>query len=123
MTGERTVVSPGHGAHAGRGFVEASLVQFRSIAALATRVHAGDIDLETALDAAPWPGEPSREPLERALAQLRGELGSVPPQTTGDSGPSCRAGPTPFTPALPVTPVGVKRRSSRQGVDSLIRAK
>ena len=74
MTSEDTVVSPGHGAHAGRGFVEASLEQFRSIAALATRVHAGDLDLEAALDAAPWPGEPSREPLERALAQLRGEL-------------------------------------------------
>jgi glyoxylase-like metal-dependent hydrolase (beta-lactamase superfamily II) len=74
MTSEDTVVSPGHGAHAGRGFVEASLEQFRSIAALASRVHAGGLDLEGALDAAPWPGEPSLEPLERALAQLRGEL-------------------------------------------------
>jgi hypothetical protein len=54
--------------------VEASLEQFRSIAALASRVYAGGLDLEGALDAAPWPGEPSREPLERALAQLRGEL-------------------------------------------------
>jgi glyoxylase-like metal-dependent hydrolase (beta-lactamase superfamily II) len=74
LTGERTVVSPGHGAHAGRRFVEASLEQFRSVAALASRVHTGDLDLKMALDAAPWPGEPSREPLERALAQLRGEL-------------------------------------------------
>jgi glyoxylase-like metal-dependent hydrolase (beta-lactamase superfamily II) len=74
LTGERTVVVPGHGAHARRPFVEASLVQFRSIASLARRVQAGALDLEAALAAAPWPGEPSREPLERALAQLRGEL-------------------------------------------------
>jgi glyoxylase-like metal-dependent hydrolase (beta-lactamase superfamily II) len=74
MTGERTVVVPGHGAHAGTAFVEASLEQFRAIAALARRVRGGELDLEAALAAAPWPGEPSREPLERALAQLRGEL-------------------------------------------------
>lgn len=74
MTGEGTVVVPGHGSHAGRGFVEASLGQFRAVASLAARVHAGELDLEAAMVAAPWPGGASREPLERALAQLRGEL-------------------------------------------------
>ncbi len=74
MTGERTVVSPGHGDHAGRAFVEASLAQFRSIATLASRVHAGDLDLEAAIAAAPFSVEAAREPIERALAQLRGEL-------------------------------------------------
>jgi glyoxylase-like metal-dependent hydrolase (beta-lactamase superfamily II) len=74
MTGDRTVVSPGHGDHAGRAFVELSLDQFRSIAALASRVHAGDQDLEAAMAAAPFSAEAAREPIERALAQLRGEL-------------------------------------------------
>ena len=72
MTGERTVVSPGHGDHAGREFVEASLAQFRAIATLASRVHAGDLDLEAAMAGAPYPAEAAREPIERALAQLRG---------------------------------------------------
>ena len=44
------------------------------IAALAVRVQAGDLDLEAALAAGPYPAEAAREPLERALAQLRGEL-------------------------------------------------
>jgi glyoxylase-like metal-dependent hydrolase (beta-lactamase superfamily II) len=74
LTGDQTVVSPGHGDHAGRAFVEMSLTQFRSIAALASRVHAGDLDLESAIAAAPFPAEAAREPIERALAQLRGEL-------------------------------------------------
>jgi glyoxylase-like metal-dependent hydrolase (beta-lactamase superfamily II) len=74
LTGERTVVTPGHGDHAGRAFVEASLAQFRAIATLASRVHAGDLDLEAAIAAAPFPAESAREPIERALAQLRGDL-------------------------------------------------
>jgi len=74
LTGDRTVVVPGHGDHAGRAFVEASLAGFRDVAALARRVAAGELDLEAALAIGPWPGEPSREPLERGLAQLRGEL-------------------------------------------------
>ncbi len=74
LVGERTVVVPGHGDHAGRGFVEASLNAFRSIAALATRVHAGELDLEAAIAQSPYPPAPSREPLERAVLQLRGEL-------------------------------------------------
>lgn len=74
VTGEQTVVVPGHGDHAGRGFVETSLESFRALAALARRVHAGELDLEAAVAAAPYEAATAREPLERALAQLRGEL-------------------------------------------------
>ena len=74
LTGERTIVSPGHGDQAGRAFVETSLGQFRSIATLASRVHAGDLDIEAAIAGAPYPAASAREPIERALAQLRGEL-------------------------------------------------
>jgi glyoxylase-like metal-dependent hydrolase (beta-lactamase superfamily II) len=74
LTGERTVVSPGHGDHGGRSFVETSVAQFRAIATLASRAHAGDLDLEAAIAEAPYPADAAREPIERALAQLRGEL-------------------------------------------------
>ena len=74
MTGDRTVVVPGHGDHAGRSFVAASLDGFRAIAALAEGVHGGMLDLESAIAVAPYPAAAAREPLERALAQLRGEL-------------------------------------------------
>ena len=59
---------------AGRAFAAASLDAFRAIAALAGRVHAGELDLEAAVREAPYPAPDAREPLERALAQLRGEL-------------------------------------------------
>ncbi|HEY6571414.1 MAG TPA: MBL fold metallo-hydrolase [Candidatus Limnocylindrales bacterium] len=72
--GERTVVVPGHGAHAGRAFVEASLVEISAIADLATRVHAGGLTLDDAVSAAPYAAGPARESIERGLAQLRGEL-------------------------------------------------
>ncbi|HYO45040.1 MAG TPA: MBL fold metallo-hydrolase [Candidatus Limnocylindrales bacterium] len=74
MTGPATVVVPGHGDPAGRAFVEGQLAAFRAIAALATRVHARELDLAAAIAAAPYPAAAAREPLERALAQLRGEL-------------------------------------------------
>lgn len=76
--GERTVVVPGHGAHAGRPFVSASIDELRAVAALARRVHGGEVSLEEAVGAAPWPPAAAREPLERALAQLRGELDELP---------------------------------------------
>lgn len=69
-----TVVVPGHGRVSDRTFAAAQMVAFREIAALATRVHEGSLDLDAALEAAPWPGEGSREGLVRGLAQLRGEL-------------------------------------------------
>jgi glyoxylase-like metal-dependent hydrolase (beta-lactamase superfamily II) len=74
MTGERTAVVPGHGAAAGRAFVEASVRDLQVLAALAARVHGGDLDVAAALAEAPYPAAEAREPLERALAQLRGEL-------------------------------------------------
>jgi len=74
LVGERTVVVPGHGDPAGLSFVLSSLEAFRSVASLAGRVHAGQLDLDAAMALGPYPGEPSREPLERAVAQLRGEL-------------------------------------------------
>ena len=74
MTGPATVVVPGHGDPAGRAFVEGQLEAFRAIAGLATRVHDGALDLEAAVAAAPYPAAAAREPLERAIAQLRGEL-------------------------------------------------
>jgi glyoxylase-like metal-dependent hydrolase (beta-lactamase superfamily II) len=75
LTGERTVVVPGHGDHAGRAFVEASLTGFRAVAAAAQRVHAGELAIDDVLPLIPYPRAAALEPLERALAQLRGELG------------------------------------------------
>ncbi len=74
LIGERTVVVPGHGAHADRAFVEASIAEIAAVASLAQRVHAGGLSLEAAVDAAPYSAAPARAALERALAQLRGAL-------------------------------------------------
>ena len=73
-TGDATVVVPGHGDHAGRAFVERQAGEVAANATLARRVHAGVLDLEAAIAASPYPADAAREPLERALAQLRGEL-------------------------------------------------
>ena len=67
-------VVPGHGAIGDRAFVEAQLGEFRAIESLARRVDAGELDIEAAIKASPYSPETSRDPLERALAQLRGEL-------------------------------------------------
>jgi glyoxylase-like metal-dependent hydrolase (beta-lactamase superfamily II) len=74
LVGERTVVVPGHGDHAGRAFVERSLAEIRAIADLALMVQRGEASLDDAIAEAPYPAAAAREPLERALAQLRGEL-------------------------------------------------
>lgn len=71
LVGEGTVVVPGHGAHAGRAFVESQVSGFHQVVTLARRVAAGELDLEEAVEAAPYPAKDAREPLERALAQLR----------------------------------------------------
>lgn len=68
------VVAPGHGDVAGRAFVEEQLADLRSIAALAWEVQGGGRSLDDAIAAAPYPPVDAQEPLERALAQLRGEL-------------------------------------------------
>lgn len=72
------VVVPGHGDHAGRGFAESQAASFATLATLARAVHAGELALEEAVAAHPFPDlppEPARPAFERALVQLRGELG------------------------------------------------
>jgi len=71
------VVVPGHGAHAGRAFVEEQAAAIARLAALARRIAAGELSLDDAVWQTPFPAYPAeavRQPLERALAQLRGEL-------------------------------------------------
>jgi glyoxylase-like metal-dependent hydrolase (beta-lactamase superfamily II) len=72
------VVVPGHGDHAGAAFARSQAASFAALATLAQRVHASEISLDEALaDETPFPGESRaglRQPLERALEQLRGEL-------------------------------------------------
>jgi glyoxylase-like metal-dependent hydrolase (beta-lactamase superfamily II) len=71
------VVVPGHGDHAGRSFVEEQASAIAEVAALARRVHAGDLTLDDAVALTPFPAYPAndvRRPLARALAQLRGEI-------------------------------------------------
>ena len=67
-------VVPGHGSVGGRAFVEEQLVAQRETAALARRLHAGELDLEAAVRLAPFSAGAAREAFERGLAQLRGEL-------------------------------------------------
>jgi len=74
LVNAKTVVVPGHGDHAGHPFAAASLTAFTELAALARQIHAGELDLEAATATAPYPAESARAPLERALAQLRGEI-------------------------------------------------
>jgi glyoxylase-like metal-dependent hydrolase (beta-lactamase superfamily II) len=74
LTTERTVVIPGHGDVGDRTFAAGQAAEIAAVAALARHVHAGSLDLEAAIAASPFAPEQSREPLERALAQLRGEL-------------------------------------------------
>jgi glyoxylase-like metal-dependent hydrolase (beta-lactamase superfamily II) len=68
------VVVPGHGDHADRAFVVRSMVEIRGIAELATLVHDGTINLDDAVLRTAYPADAAREPIERAVAQLRGEL-------------------------------------------------
>jgi glyoxylase-like metal-dependent hydrolase (beta-lactamase superfamily II) len=74
---DRGVVVPGHGDHAGRAFADGQAASIEAIATLAARVHAGQIGLEEALASHPFPEFPpgdARRPIQRALAQLRGEV-------------------------------------------------
>ncbi|MBI3745440.1 MAG: MBL fold metallo-hydrolase [Chloroflexi bacterium] len=67
-------VVPGHGSVGDRAFVERQLREFRAVADLAERLHAGRLDRDAALDGMPYPRDVAVQPLDRALAQLRGEL-------------------------------------------------
>lgn len=70
----RGPVVPGHGAIGDRSFVEDQLAGFLEIARLGREVNAGRLSLDDAIAGSPFDRETSREPLERTLAQLRGEL-------------------------------------------------
>lgn len=67
-------VVPGHGSIGDLAFVERQAAEFRAIAELAGRVHGGELALDEACRLAPYPAGDARQPIERALAQLRGEL-------------------------------------------------
>jgi len=71
------IVVPGHGDHAGRDFAKSQADSIAAVADLGRRVHAGEVSLDDAVAAHPFPGFPpedARGPLVRALAQLRGEV-------------------------------------------------
>jgi len=69
-------VVPGHGEVGDRAFAESQLAGFLEIARLGREVNAGRLTLDDAIAASPFDAATSREPLERTLAQLRGELDS-----------------------------------------------
>jgi glyoxylase-like metal-dependent hydrolase (beta-lactamase superfamily II) len=74
---ERGVVVPGHGDHAGRWFADAHVTWLTALADLARRVHAGEITIDDAIAAHPFPEQPAEEargPFKRAIAQLEGTL-------------------------------------------------
>jgi len=70
----RGPVVPGHGEVADRRFVDAQLAAFLELARLGREIDGGRLTLDDAVAASPFGRETSRGPLERALAQLRGEL-------------------------------------------------
>jgi glyoxylase-like metal-dependent hydrolase (beta-lactamase superfamily II) len=72
-----SVVVPGHGDHAGRSFAESQAASLLGLTTLARDVAAGQLTLDEAVARTPFPAYPPdavRRPLERALAQLRGDL-------------------------------------------------
>ena len=74
------VIVPGHGDHAGRDFADAQASSFAALAQLARRIHDGEMSFEDAIATHPFPDFPpedAQRPLKRALAQLRGEVGSA----------------------------------------------
>lgn len=71
------VVVPGHGDHGGVEFVHAQRAAFRALADLGREIHAGELDLESAVTRTPFPAYPPEDvrwPLQRTLDQLRGAL-------------------------------------------------
>ena len=74
---DRGVVVPGHGDHAGWAFADAQAASIAALATLGARVWAGEITVEDAIAAHPFPEHPpddARQPLQRAVAQLRDEV-------------------------------------------------
>ena len=74
-------VVPGHGDVGDRGFAVRSMVEIRTIAELAGLVHNGSLGIDDAVLRTPYPADAARAPLDRALAQIRGELDRATPLT------------------------------------------
>lgn len=75
---DRGIVVPGHGDHAGIDLALAHVASFAALADLARRIVAGQVTLDDAVAAHPFPAYPAedaRRPIERAVAQLEGKLG------------------------------------------------
>jgi glyoxylase-like metal-dependent hydrolase (beta-lactamase superfamily II) len=70
----RDVIVPGHGDVGDLGFARTQAAAFHALATLARRVEQDELGFEDALQESPFPAAASREPLERALSQLRGAL-------------------------------------------------
>jgi glyoxylase-like metal-dependent hydrolase (beta-lactamase superfamily II) len=71
------VVVPGHGDHGGPAFADEQAAALLRLADLARLVHRGEMSIDDAVADTPFPAFPRehvRRPLERALAQLRGQL-------------------------------------------------
>jgi glyoxylase-like metal-dependent hydrolase (beta-lactamase superfamily II) len=71
------VVVPGHGDHADRRFADDQAGSILHLAELARRIHRGEMSMDEGVLQTPFPAYPAedvRRPLERALAQLQGEL-------------------------------------------------
>ena len=68
-------VVPGHGAVGDRAFAAGQAADIAAVAALARDVHLGDLTPDEAVAGGPFPPATMIEALERALAQLRGDLG------------------------------------------------
>jgi glyoxylase-like metal-dependent hydrolase (beta-lactamase superfamily II) len=68
-------VVPGHGAVGDRAFVKSQLGAFRGVVELSRGIQNGRLDIEAALAQSPFGPDTPVDAFERALAQLRGELG------------------------------------------------
>jgi glyoxylase-like metal-dependent hydrolase (beta-lactamase superfamily II) len=71
------IAVPGHGDPGDGAWVRSQAVALHVVADLARRVNDGELDLEEALRQTPYPEHPAedlRQPLERAIAQLRGQV-------------------------------------------------
>lgn len=79
------VAVPGHGNPGGRDWVREQASALHALAGLARRIHAGELTLDEAVAATPYPEYPAediRRPLERALRQVQGEpMDPRPPVT------------------------------------------
>lgn len=68
------ILVPGHGDHAGRDYADAQARSITELADLAMRVHAGELTLDAAIEAHPFPDQPAedaRSAFKRAFAELR----------------------------------------------------